>query len=173
MGGMGRRSWRTGPGLVAVGGLMLASVVGVVGLSAGTAAAARRPICVGTTDAPGVLSGNYRSGVIIKGFCTVNDGPATIHGKLILAPGSALIAAYALNDLTGKGTSSLTVLGNVSVRHGATLVFGCDAAPFPCLDDTNASTAPAARRGGRCGRGRRVAGRDDRHGGATNGRPRR
>ena len=114
------------------------------GPSPGTAAAARRPLCVGTPQSPGVLAGNYRSGVVIEGACTVSGGPAVVHGTLTLTPGSALVAAFGLNDLTGKGNSKLTVFGRVDVRSGATLVLGCEPNFFTCVDD------PTRRPGGPC-----------------------
>jgi hypothetical protein len=54
---------------------------------------------------------------------------------LTLASGSALIAAFALNDVAGQGTSSLVVDGNVNVESGATLLLGCLPTSFACLDD--------------------------------------
>ena len=50
----------------------------------------------------------------------MNGGSAVVHGRLTITAGSALIAAFALNDLTGKGTSKLTVYRTVDVRKGAT-----------------------------------------------------
>jgi hypothetical protein len=122
--------------LVAAGGLILMTGA----LSSGTAAAAGPPLCVGTPTAPGVLSGDYRSGVSIEGVCAVNAGVAVVHGTLNITPGSALVAAFALNDLRGKGASRLTVLGNVNVSKGATLILGCEPNHFACVDDPNAAT---------------------------------
>ncbi len=127
---------------VGVSGLLLTSVVGLLVGSPGSASAARQPLCVGTVQAPGVLAGDYRSGVTIRGACTVNHGVAIVHGTLTLAPGSALIAAFALNDATGKGHSELRVFGNIQVEKGAALLLGCDASSFACLDDPNGSTTP-------------------------------
>jgi hypothetical protein len=84
---------------------------------------------------PGTLAGNYPSGVTINGVCFVNGGPAEVHGTLTLVSGSALIAAFALNDVSGQGTSSLLVDGNVSVGPGATLLLGCLPTSFACIDD--------------------------------------
>jgi hypothetical protein len=127
------------PGLLAAGGLLVSTVVGTVALSSGAASAAvmRRPLCTGTTTAPGVLSGTFRSGVRIEGVCAVNAGNAVIRGRLTLTKGSALVAAFARNDLTGRGKSKLTVLGGVTVYSGATLVLGCQAPEFSCIDDPN------------------------------------
>lgn len=89
--------------------------------------------CIGTPSNPGVLSGNYSSGVVVSGFCAVNNGPAKVVGPLVLKPGSALIAAFGM-----KG-SKLTVNGDVTVRRGATMLLGCNTTSFPCVDDPNQS----------------------------------
>lgn len=79
---------------------------------------------------------------MIKGVCLVNGGATNIDGNLILAPGSGLNATFALNDVTGVGTSSLDVQGNVRVSSGAVLALGCEPNYAPCSDD------PAAQSGG-------------------------
>ncbi len=105
-------------------------------LTAGAAPAVAAPrICSGTPTAPGVLAGTYAANVIIEGACEVNGGPAIVRGNLTVAPGAALIAAFALNDHTGHGSSSLTVAGNLQVQSGAAAVLGCEAAEFACIDD--------------------------------------
>ena len=106
--------------LAAITSLVLATVV----LRAGTAGAAEthhqaRNTCTGTLAAPGVLAGTYRGNVVVTGVCLVNGGAAVIRGDLILAPGSALNATFALNDVAKTGTSSLTVRGDVKVGYGA------------------------------------------------------
>jgi hypothetical protein len=93
-------------------------------------------VCSGTPQSPGVLAGSFDD-VVVRGFCAVNGGVARVHGDLVVSNGSALAAAFALNDVTGSGTSSLRVDGDLQVRDGATLVLGCDASSFPCLDDPN------------------------------------
>ncbi len=128
--------WRVFSTLVAAGGLVLATGA----LSSGTAAAAGPPLCVGTPTAPGVLAGDYGSGVTIEGVCAVNAGVAVVHGTLNITAGSALVAAFALNDVRGKGISRLTVLGNVNVSKGATFILGCEPNFFTCVDDPNAAT---------------------------------
>ena len=65
-----------------------------------------------------------------------------ITGNLILAPGSALNATFALNDVAGSGTSSLNVFGNVLAGAGAVSAIGCEPVFSPCSDD------PAAANGG-------------------------
>jgi hypothetical protein len=105
--------------------------------AAGAAVTGHKPaaVCSGTPKSPGVLTGRFRSGVVVKGACEVNAGRAIVDGNLSLSPGSALLAAFARNDKTGKGSSSLTVRGGVRVGAGATLLMGCDPQSFPCLDD--------------------------------------
>lgn len=89
--------------------------------------------CSGSPSQPGVLSGNYPSGVVVSGVCQVNNGPATVTGPLTLNSGSVLVAAYGMNN------SALTVNGAVTVGKGATFILGCNTTSFPCLDDPNQS----------------------------------
>ena len=126
--------------LASVASLVLAIVV----MGAGAAAAAeahhgQHNTCTGTLTAPGVLAGTFRGNVVVTGVCAVNGGAAVIKGDLILAPGSVLNATFALNDVAGTGTSSLTVRGDVRVRKGATLAMGCEPNFSPCSDDPNAT----------------------------------
>jgi hypothetical protein len=92
-------------------------------------------ICKGTFASPGVLSGTHWSDVVIRGACVVNGGRTVIHGDLIVSPGSALVAAFANNDVTGTGASSLKVTGTVHVDRRAVAILGCEPGPFTCLDD--------------------------------------
>ncbi len=101
-----------------------------------------RTTCTGTFAKPGVLSGTYSTDVTVTGYCVVNGGAALVRGDLRLAAGSALNATFARNDVTGSGTSSLTVHGDLRVGSGATLVMGCEPNASPCSDD------PAAQSGG-------------------------
>ena len=111
-------------------GVVLA--VGLLAASAGPAAA-KTATCTGSADnfpaEVGVLSGNYSGDVQISGVCAVFAGPTSVEGNLTVLPGSALVAAFS--------TSSLTVGGNVSVKSGGTLILGCFASSFACLDDPN------------------------------------
>jgi len=116
-----------------IGGVLAATPVTPAG-----AAVTGTTTCSGTPSAPGVLTGTHGA-VVVKGACEVNAGAAVVNGDLTLSPGSALLAAFALNDQTGSGTSSLAVTGNVLVRAGATLLMGCNPANFACLDDPNQS----------------------------------
>jgi hypothetical protein len=96
--------------------------------------------CTGTPTSPGVITGTYWSDVTVKGDCAVNGGKAVVHGNLTLASGSALLAAFANNDVTGKGSSSLRVTGNIVVGDDATMLLGCLPTSFPCIDDPNQSS---------------------------------
>jgi hypothetical protein len=87
-------------------------------------------VCTGTLKSPGVLSGNYKSGVVVKGFCFVNAGPARVVGLLKLAPRSGVAASF------GHRNSHLTVNGDVLVGRGATLFLGCNPKSSPCFDDS-------------------------------------
>jgi hypothetical protein len=120
-------------GWLATGGMAL----GVLATSASPAAAAGPHVCSGTFAAPGVLAGKYSSNVAVQGACAVNAGAALVAGNLTVRPGSALVAAFALNDQAGSGSSSLTVRGNLEVQSGAAMVLGCDPQSFPCIDDPN------------------------------------
>jgi hypothetical protein len=115
-----------------VGGLVT-STVALAPAAAATAGHHRADICSGTPQSPGVLTGKHRSDVVVKGACEVNAGRAFVGGDLTLSPGAVLIAAFALNDQTGKGSSSLTVAGDLRVRAGGALILGCDPSSFPCL----------------------------------------
>jgi hypothetical protein len=124
------------------GGLLVLSVVVIAtgGAKAGAVSQSSRTSCTGTLSAPGLLSGTYSGDVTIKGYCVVDGGPTLVRGDLTLATGSALNATYALNDVAGSGTTSLTVKGDVSVGSGATLAMGCEPNYSPCSDDPNAGT---------------------------------
>ena len=115
-----------------IGGVLAAGPV----TAAGAAVTSGTATCSGTPSAPGVLTGTHGA-VVVRGACEVNAGAAVVNGDLTLSPGSVLLAAFALNDKTGTGTSSLTVKGNILVRAGATLLMGCNPANFACLDDPN------------------------------------
>jgi hypothetical protein len=117
--------------LLSTGGLVLV----VLAASAGAAAARKPSTCSGSLEAPGTLAGTYASNVTVEGVCFVNGGAALVEGNLTLSPGAALVAAFALNDQAGNGSSSLTVDGNLRVQQGATLLLGCDPQSFPCIDD--------------------------------------
>ena len=79
---------------------------------------------------------------MVTGYCVVDGGPTLVRGELRLAPGAALNATFALNDVSHSGISSLTVKGDLTVGSGATLAMGCEPKASPCTDD------PAATNGG-------------------------
>ena len=114
----------------AITSLLLATVV----MGAGAAGAVERfpqpNECSGAVGSPGLLAGTYHGNVVVTGVCEVDGGAAVITGNLILAPGSALNATFALNDVT-SGTSSLTVHGNVNVGSGVVMAMGCEPVAFP------------------------------------------
>jgi hypothetical protein len=112
-----------------IGGVLAAAPVTAAGAAAVTT-------CSGTPSKPGVLTGKHAT-VVVNGVCAVNAGRAVVTGNLTVSAGSALLAAFALNDKTGTGKSSLTVKGNLQVNVGAVLLMGCNPANFPCLDDPN------------------------------------
>ncbi len=129
--------------LAAITSLVLATVVMGTGAAGAAETHHQQPnTCSGTVASPGVLAGVYRGSVVVTGVCAVNGGAAVIKGNLILAPGAALNATFALNDVAGSGTSSLTVFGNVLVGAGAVSAIGCEPVFSPCSDD------PAAANGG-------------------------
>ena len=92
--------------------------------------------CSGTPQSPGVLTGSFTN-VVVQGACEVNQGQANVLDKLTIDPGGVLLAAFALNDATGAGTSGLSVADDIVIGAGGTLIMGCDPQSFPCLDDPN------------------------------------
>ena len=142
-----RRGWRAGGsgarrrlGLVAS---VLAAAVLIVplGLAAGSLAASATPpppatTCSGTAVAPGVLAAGTYSSVTVSGVCANNAGQVVVTGNVVVQAGGALLAAYA-KSTAGPGTSGLTVDGDIDVASGASLLLGCEAAHFACIDDPN------------------------------------
>ena len=119
-------------GVITVGVIATSSVAMAGVTAAGHQATA---VCSGTPSSPGVLTGTFQGNVVVKGACEVNAGPAVVDGNLTLSGGSALLAAFALNDKTGHGKSSLAVHGNLQVDANATILLGCNPANMACLDD--------------------------------------
>ncbi len=119
---------------LAVGGL-LAGLVAAPTLAASASGTITTYTCRGTPQAPGVLAGRFKGNVVVRGACAVNGGPAVVEGNLRVARGGALLAAFAMNDRTGKGASSLTVEGNLVVARGAAAALGCEPNFFTCIDD--------------------------------------
>jgi hypothetical protein len=131
-----RRGRRLLSCVLGAGGLAM----GLLVASPGLAAASTTHVCSGTDGSPGVLTGTYSAStaVDVEGWCAVDGGQAKVEGTLTLSANSVLLAAFAHNDITGDGTSGLSVLGNVVVEPGASLVLGCEASHFACIDDPSA-----------------------------------
>jgi len=125
--------WRHARSLAAASLLLLP--LGLVGGASVATAATPGPVtCTGSVATPGSLAGGTYSSVTVSGVCYVNSGQVVVTGSLTVVTGAALVAQFA-KDKGGPGTSALTVDGNVSVGSGATLVLGCEAPEYPCLDD--------------------------------------
>ena len=136
---VGRRvmRWAAVCCLLAVIGSATAGPAGATtGPPAGT-----RTTCTGNQDAPGTLSGTYPSGVVVSGYCKVDGGAAVVDGTLTVASHSILDASFAFNDVTGTGSSSLKVTGDVKVGNGATLFVGCEPGYFACTDDPSGTAS--------------------------------
>ena len=114
-------------------------LVGLLGLMGGSpSASAATPssfTCTGTPTSPGPLPSGTYAAVTVTGVCAVNDGQVVVTGDVTVNPGATLVAAFANNDVGGSGTSGLTVDGNIDIGSGGTLLLGCEAAHFACVDD--------------------------------------
>ena len=64
----------------------------------------------------------------MDGACAVDAGSALIKGDLILLPNSTLVAAFASDNLTVKGS--------IKIKGGAALIMGCNPESFPCVDNS-------------------------------------
>ena len=126
--------------LVPVMAAALVAGLGLVGTSASASATTPTPssfTCAGTSASPEPLPGGTYTSVSVTGVCAVNDGQVVVTGDVTVEPGAALIAAFAHNDVGGSGTSGITVDGNIDVDSGASLLLGCEASAFACVDDPN------------------------------------
>jgi hypothetical protein len=110
------------------------AVVGGTGIASAASTWHRGWTCSGTLSEPGVLAGRHGN-VVVTGVCEVSAGRADVRGNLTVTRGAALLAAFARNDRRHRGTSGLTVAGNLTVLAGGSLILGCEAPEFPCLDD--------------------------------------
>jgi hypothetical protein len=115
--------------------LLLAVGTGLVLLATGTAPAmgTSTTTCTGDQSAfpgsAGTIKGTYSGDVVVDGTCAVDAGPAVINGNLILLPGSTLVAAFASDDLT--------VRGSIQVKDFAALIIGCNPVSFSCVDNAD------------------------------------
>ncbi len=122
---------------LAAGAAILVVPLGVAGQASVASADTGTPTtCTGTSGSPGSLAGGTYSTVTVSGVCEVNAGQVVVTGDVTVDTGGALIAAFA-NNSGGSGTSGITVGGNIDVGSGATLLLGCEASAFPCIDDPN------------------------------------
>src|SRR3984957_3502102 len=85
-------------------------------------------ICRGSVHHPGTLLGTYWT-VIVRGVCAVDRGPVVVQHNVWVSHGSTLLAAF------GRHHSRLIVERDVFVKAHGTLLLGCDAKHFACLDD--------------------------------------
>jgi hypothetical protein len=100
--------------------------------------------CSGSFSSPGLLAGTYNGSVDISGVCFQNGAPALVEGNLVLTPGSALDATFALDDKAHNGSrTSLTVTGDVIVDAGATLFLGCEPNFAACSDSSTLTSEDA------------------------------
>jgi hypothetical protein len=107
------------------------TLLGGLALPAASASAAptwSTVVCRGTATRPGQLVGTYWN-VIVRGVCAVSRGPVLVQRNVWIGQGSALLAAYGLHH------SHLVVNRNIFVQPGGTLILGCEAKYFACLDD--------------------------------------
>ncbi|HEV3053157.1 MAG TPA: hypothetical protein VGX45_00770 [Solirubrobacteraceae bacterium] len=135
-----RRSRRSRFAVAALGALAVGGVLATMGagLASAKKASSSTIVCQGSSQAkPGVLTGKIAGNVLVKGFCAVNQGPATVAGSVTVAPGAILGAVFGLNHKTHRGVSNLSIAGNLVVGNGATALVGCEATQFPCVDDPN------------------------------------
>ena len=120
-----------------------ALLVGLLGLIGGSpSASAATPssfTCTGTPTSPGPLPSGTYAAVTVTGVCAVNDGQVVVTGDVTVNSGATLVAAFANNDVGGSGTSGLSVDGNIDIGSGGTLLLGCEAAHFACVDDPDQS----------------------------------
>ncbi len=128
--------------------LVVVSVSALVAVSFGTAIGAAVPNavrsagCAGTPKAPATLRGGIYANVTVTGVCEVKAGQVVVVGNVVVEGShGALVAAFARNA-HGGGRSGITVHGNLVVQNGASLLLGCFASSFPCLDDPHKKTKP-------------------------------
>jgi hypothetical protein len=111
---------------IATGGLLAGSLA--LPATSATAATTWNHVCQGSIKKPGHAPA-MNLNLTVRGVCFVDRGPTTVAASVIVTRGSVLLAAF------GRHDSHLVVSGNILVRKGATLILGCEAAHFACIDD--------------------------------------
>ena len=121
----------------------LVSVLALLVLPFGSAAVSATPepraatVCSGTPKSPATLAAGTYSSVTVSGACAVKAGQVVVTGNVTVEGAhGAFLAAFAHNA-HGAGTSGITVHGDILVKDGASLLLGCFASSFPCIDDPN------------------------------------
>ncbi len=133
----GRRRRDRRPLLMVVAAALLLAPLGLLGGSSAASAATPMPVsCSGT-----LAAGTYSS-VTVTGTCAVSAGQVVVTGGVTVQAGTSLVAAYALNAGAPSTTSGLTVIGDINVASGGTLILGCEASHFSCLDDPGNPSSP-------------------------------
>jgi hypothetical protein len=112
-------SFRSRLGTLAAAGVMVA---GLMLMTSAVSVAGTAYTCRG-----GSIPGGTYSSIRVTGTCTLDAGAVVVDGRVVVAKGAELIAAF--------GGSRLTVGGNLRVNPRAVLVLGCEASAFPCFND--------------------------------------
>lgn len=124
-------------------GLCVAAALVIALAASGSAYAAHPPTCKGSEEEPGTLAGRFKGRVIVEGICFVDGGAASVRGDVIVRRGGVLVAAFANNDITGEGKSTLVIYGSLHLEEGSGAYIGCEPEYFECLDDPAARTKDA------------------------------
>jgi hypothetical protein len=113
--------------LLAVGASLILLAMGTAAPAMGTSSTTCTGDLSNLPASAGTIKGVYSGDVVVDGACAVDAGSATINGNLILTPNSTLVAAFASDNLTVKGS--------IQVKDGAALIMGCNPNSFPCVDN--------------------------------------
>jgi len=114
---------------VATAGTLVGLMSAVPATAASAAPTWSTHICRGSLHHPGHLVGNYWN-VVVRGVCVVSRGRVFVQRNIWIERDSVLLAAFARHH------SRLVVGRNVFVKKNATLILGCEAKHFACLDDS-------------------------------------
>lgn len=113
--------------VLAGGASLIFLAMGAVAPAMGTSSTTCTGDLSNLPSSAGTIKGVYRGDLVVDGACAVDAGTATINGNLILSPNSTLVAAFASDNLTVKGS--------IQVKDGAALIMGCNPNSFPCVDN--------------------------------------